>query len=190
MSWCGLEAAFRLSWIQLLPLLLGSLLCHFLGGCLGGFLCFLRFLGHVVLCKKPVQGISARRASTCTPSRYHEFRIYTMESSSCGGGAKAADILRLTRVVAEDDGIIGWLTRRAADRRGGEKMRMSDHRSRKTASWRNAMKERSAQRSSRRVSESPGIAKGGRSPSKFDSLTASLRSRAFFSTSGRTSLVS
>jgi hypothetical protein len=116
---CGLEAAFRLSWIRLLPLLLGSLLCHFLGGCLGGFLCFLRFLGHVVLCKKPVQRICARRASTCTRSGYHRFKIFTKESSSRGGGAKPTDIHRLTRVVAEDDGIIGWLARRRPTRRRG-----------------------------------------------------------------------
>src|SRR5437667_4386111 len=48
---CHPEAALCPSWMRLL-LFLGSLLRNLLGGCLGGLLCLLRFLGHLFLLEK------------------------------------------------------------------------------------------------------------------------------------------
>jgi hypothetical protein len=114
---CDLEAAFRLSWIRLLPLLLGSLLCHFLRGCLRGLLCFLRFLGHVVLCKKTGSMNMRTPCIDMHTMKISQIKNYTMESSSGGGSAKPTDTHLPTRAIVADDRIIGSLVRR---RRGGE----------------------------------------------------------------------
>jgi hypothetical protein len=126
---CGLEAAFRLSWIRLLPLLLGSLLCHFLRGCLRGFLCFLRFLGHVVLCKNTG---SMNMRTPCIDM--HTMKISQIQNLYQGfvKPQRRCQADRHPPAHAGDrrgrrDRRFAGATRCDADRRGDETMRMSGH---------------------------------------------------------------